>query len=251
MQDDTRHAIICSMNIAAMAKYFINLFYPLHCPACRESIDPLSKTGVCGSCSASIRRNPRPYCRSCGRPVNHQGDKCGECAKLDLHFDRAYSACLYEERIKELVHKFKYGSGSSLAPFFSKIMLDFLGDNREIARGVEAVTYVPLDNRRLRERGFNQSRLLARGVAGEIGAPLIDTLKKIAPTKHQNELSREERLMNLRGAFRARRDVDLAGKIIILVDDVMTTGATLSECSKALRDAGAKEVRCLTLARGV
>lgn len=239
------------MDISTVTRYLVNIFYPLQCPACRESIDPLSKTGVCGFCAASIRRNPKPYCALCGRPVNRDGDTCSECGKLDLHFDRAYSACLYEEKIKELVHKFKYGSGSSLTHFFSGLMLDFLKDNQDITHGVEAVTYVPLDNRRLRERGFNQSKLLARRIARELKVPVIDTLKKTARTKHQNELSREERLMNLRGAFKARPDVDLTDKVIMLVDDVMTTGATLSECSKALRGAGVKEVRCFTLARGV
>jgi len=239
------------MHIMTIAKYFVNLFYPLRCSACKEDLNPLSKTGVCGFCAASIRRNPRPYCGICGRPVNHDGDTCSECAKLDLRFDRAYSACLYEDRVKELIHKLKYGSGSSLINFFSGIMMDFLKDNREITQGVEAITYVPLDRARMRERGFNQSRLLARGIAKQLDIPLINAIKKISRTRHQNELSREERLINLRGAFKARKGIDLNGKVIMLVDDIMTTGATLSECSKALRNSGVKEIRCLTLARGI
>ena len=92
-------------------------------------------------------------------------------------------------------------------------MMDFLRDNREITQGVEAITYVPLDRARMRERGFNQSRLLARGIAKQLDIPLINAIKKISRTRHQNELSRDERLINLRGAFKARKGIDLKGKL--------------------------------------
>lgn len=239
------------MTIATVTRHFVNLFYPLHCPACGQSIDPMNLTGVCSACAGRIRRNPRPYCTSCGRPVNHEGDTCAECGKTVFHFERAYSACLYEDTIKELVHTFKYGCGSSLVKFLSGLMVDFLKRNAEILEGVRAIAFVPLDNKRLRERGFNQSRALAREIGLAFGVGVVDALEKISFTKHQNELPREERLINLRGAFRARSGIGLKGNTILLVDDVMTTGTTLSECARALYSAGAKEVRCFTLARGI
>ena len=115
------------------------------------------------------------------------------------------------------------------------------------------MTFVPLRRKRLSERGFNKSELLARGIAARAGLAAAACLEKSGRTRNQNELPRDERLANLRGAFRPRAGAraGLAGKTALLVDDVMTTGATLDECSRALLAAGAREVRCITLARGI
>lgn len=238
------------MNAAAVARHFVNLFYPLHCPACGCALDAMNREGICGTCAGRIKRTPRPYCNSCGRPVNHEDAVCPECRKMTLHFDRAYSACLYEDVLKELIHTLKYGGGASCAKFLSGLMIDFLRRNEEILNGADIVTFVPLDSKRLRERGFNQSKIFAREIGLAFGLPVMDTLKKARRTKNQNELPREERLTNLKGAFRARPGRDIKGRTVLLVDDVMTTGATLSECAVTLNAVGAGKVRCFTLARG-
>jgi competence protein ComFC len=131
-------------------------------------------------------------------------------------------------------------------------LINFVKDNRGVREGIDAVTFVPLEKRRLRERGFNQSRILASSLSKEFGIPLVDALEKIRVTKHQNELSREDRLTNLGGAFRVKNTSrPLKGLKVLLIDDVMTTGATLNACSLSLFNEGAAEIRCLTLARGV
>jgi ComF family protein len=112
------------------------------------------------------------------------------------------------------------------------------------------ITSVPLRNGRLVERGFNQSRVLACEISKEFGIPFSEILSKSKNTRHQNELSREERLVNLEGSFKANPGNALRGAKVLLIDDVMTTGATLNECSKVLLHSGAKVVRCFTLARG-
>jgi len=192
----------------------------------------MEESGVCGFCISRIRRNPKQHLAGQG-------------------FDRAYSALLYEDVLKELVHTFKYKRRISLSKLFARLLTEFINNNPEITEKADLVTFVPLHNSRLREREFNQSKLLASKISDIFGIPLFDTLDKVKATRSQFELSRSERLVNLGGAFRIRHAGKIAGKSILLIDDVLTTGATLSECAGVLKAAGAIEVRCLTLARGV
>lgn len=213
--------------LLALAKGLANIVCPVRCASCGNSLPSNSSDPVCAPCRARIKKSPGPQAK------------------------KAMSACLYEGPLRELVHAFKYGNKRSLAPFLSSLMTDFMKENPELLFGVNSVTFVPLHDRRLRERGFNQSRLLASGLAAGAGIPLADLLEKTKVTCHQNELSRDRRLVNLKGAFKAKRGTGIKGSIILLIDDVMTTGETLNECAKTLLEAGAKEVRSLTLARGV
>ena len=162
----------------------------------------------------------------------------------------AYSACLYDDALKELVHRFKYKGKTLLAKIFSKLMIDYIRENPEIA-GVDLVTVVPLHKERLREREFNQSLLIANPISKEHSLILINTLEKTRKTRCQNELLKSERLKNLKGAFCISPKVDIKDKNILLIDDIMTTGSTLGECAKTLLGGSAKSVKCFTLARGI
>jgi len=162
----------------------------------------------------------------------------------------AYSACLYEGTLKELVHSFKYKGKTALANLFAKLMINCIRDNPEIAN-TDIITAVPLHRSRLREREFNQSLLLANKISKEFGMPVKHTLEKTVKTKYQNELLKSERLINLKDAFRVCDNVFIKERHILLVDDVMTTGATLSECAHTLLSGGARQVTCFTLARGI
>lgn len=221
-----------TQSILAIAKNFVNLVYPIRCASCGKGSDAVEEFGVCGFCIRQVRRNPKP-------PLAKQG------------FDKAYSALLYEDILKELIHAFKYKRRISLSKLFARFLTEFIDDNPDITANVDLVTFVPLHSGRLREREFNQSKLLASKISDRFKIPLADTLDKTKATRNQNELSRSERLVNLGGAFKIRRAAHVIEKSVLIVDDVMTTGATLSECARVLKAAGAIEVRCLTLARGV
>lgn len=216
----------------AIAKSLINLFYPIRCLGCGKDLDALDKFHVCDRCTGSIAHNAMP-------PL-----------QLDIPSVRAYSACLYEGTIKELIHSFKYKSKTVLVALFSKIMIDYIKNNPEIY-GVDIITAVPLHRKRLKEREFNQSLLLANKISNEFAMPLKHTLEKARKTRCQNELNKSERLINLKGAFKVSKNTYIQDKDILLIDDVMTTGATLNECSGTLLSGGAKSVTCLTLARGI
>jgi ComF family protein len=159
---------------------------------------------------------------------------------------RAWPAAVYREPLREILHSFKYDRETRLAPFLAALVVARL----KTASGVPAaplVVPVPLDPRRLSERGFNQAELLAREVAHALGWPLaIGLLRRTRATRPQSELTAEERRENVAGAFQARAEA--AGKIIVLIDDIFTTGATADSASAALLAAGARQVYVATVA---
>lgn len=218
--------------VREIAKSFLNLFYPLHCLGCETALEAMNESRLCARCIASINRNAMPPFELDDLPV------------------KAYSACLYDSALKELIHKFKYKGKTVLAKVFSTLMIDHIKDNPEIAN-VDLITVVPLHRERLKKREFNQSLLIANPISKEYSLVLANTLDKIRRTRYQNELLKTERLKNLSDAFRVSPTADITGKNILLIDDIMTTGATLGECAKTLLNGGAKSVICFTLARGI
>lgn len=223
------------IGIAEIARNIADLAYPPVCSGCKAPLESGRGSPVCMSCFDKIKPSRRSP----------------ESDPLRFSFTFAYSACQYEGVMKELIHSFKYSRKTSLAKLFSNILLKFISKHPEVTKDIDLVTFVPLRPNRLRERGFNQSKLLACGISGHFGLKTEDLLEKAASTKHQNELTREKRLVNLKGAFRAKQSPRIAGRRILLIDDVMTTGATFNECAKTLSEAGAAEVRCLALSRGI
>ena len=240
-----------SRPIAVITRNLINLVYPLHCAACKIALDPMNRSGICLSCEGKIKRNPKPYCLRCGRPVHSDGKLCEECERTSFAFDRAWSAYLYDGALKELIHLFKYRGKLALSGVLCGKICEFIDDTREIIDGVDLITFVPLHRGWLNEKEFNQSGILAAAISSKFRMPVSRLLEKRVSTRRQNELSRDERLTNLTGAFKPKDNALIGGANILLIDDVMTTGTTLNECAKTLKSAGAVEVRCLTLARGL
>lgn len=218
--------------VSVLARNFINLVYPLHCLLCSKPLDPMDELRVCPACTSSLAHDQRP------------------AVDTLPHLSKVFSACVYEGAAKELIQKFKYGSRPYLWRVLSGVMSSYASLRGEVLENIDAITFVPLTGKRLKEREFNQSKLLAAGLAAVSGIPLIDLLEKTISTRPQNMLSREERLSNLNGAFAVRTTATINGMDILIVDDVMTTGATLMECAKTLRRAGSGRVRGFVLARG-
>jgi competence protein ComFC len=163
---------------------------------------------------------------------------------VDFGFESARAPLRYEGVGKEIVHALKYRGYKKIVPrLATPLLLQIIGDGR-----FDAVVPVPLHRSRLRKRGFNQAELLARSVAAEINAPLSDTLKVVRSTRDQVELSAAQRRANVAGAYRA--GAPLRGQVL-LIDDVFTTGATMSACASTLMRAGAQEVHALSLCRTV
>lgn len=228
---------------------------PVECLTCGASLSTDPVPFFCTMCWHTIRPLQQPVCARCDQPFvspaataytpNHQ---CQDCIERPPDFERAWTLFPYLPPLQDAICSFKYRGKHTLARPLARLMISAL------PQGIDAdvIIPVPLHPARLRAREFNQSLLLADQLSHHLARPVSAThLVRIAATDPQTTLSRQARLRNLRKAFEVRRPHDLAEKSILLVDDVFTTGTTLNECAKSLRNAGAGPVFALTLARTV
>lgn len=228
--------------------------YPEICQLCGQTRATPAQSFVCSGCRAKVKFVERPFCERCGLPfegaITSQFE-CPNCRESDLEFCSARSAVVAKEQALEIIHRYKYHR----ALWFEGLLADWLVGRAAPELRQQSwnwIVPVPLYPAKQRERGFNQAERLARRLAAATGIPLnTKWLRRVAPTRTQTLLSREERLANVRKAFAVCRGIELAGERIVLVDDVLTTGATTSACARALRAAGAGEVCVWTVARGV
>lgn len=229
-----------------MQKLLPSLFsalYPSDCPVCKGPSDNIHYAPLCAGCWNGIKRYTGPQCRICAAPLASEYSAiCSECLRKPPHFSRVLNFGIYSGALAEAIHLLKFTGLKRLAGPLGKLLLDLP------VPGADGVVPVPVTAGALRERGFNQTLLLARVISRQLGVRLcMDALHKKRETPPQIGLGAKERRTNLKGAFDA--PCDLTGKSLLLLDDVMTTGATVGECSKELADAGAKEVIVVTLAR--
>lgn len=205
------------------------------CRACLLKPQPLTADYSCVQCRAPFRS---------AFPLDEQG-RCGLCRRGVRGFDAAYSFGFYEDELRELIHLFKYGRVQTLAKPLGRLLA--LAVPRE--QSFDVIVPMPLHWRKRWKRGFNQSELLAREIGRRVNVPVKNALRRVRFTATQAGLTNAKRRLNVSGAFRPRRRPWLDGKRVLLVDDVMTTGATAASCARAIKLAGARQVTLLTLAR--
>ncbi len=233
------------------------MFFPDECRICKRALNKWTRVPVCAECLAS----PAPldanfFCSCCNTPFlnDYPLDERGVCAacRSGLRgFDTAACFGFYEGTLRRLIHLFKYSGMKPLARPLSRCLERALavGFPIEHAPRFDAVVAVPLHWRKKWARGFNQAELLARPIARRHGLPVLNALRRKRSTEVQAGLAMAGRRRNVAGAFAARTGADLKGKRILLIDDVMTTGATASACASVLKRAGAASVSLVTLAR--
>ena len=241
-------------------RHIVNIIYPGICKLCGDTVSGDAVTSCfCNTCWEGIKWFDSPCCPRCGLPYPsmeslsnscqaHEAHLCSSCHKNPPHFDSAISAGPYEGTLSEAIKLFKYKKkihiGKALA--HSIILHD-----PPLIKG-DYIIPVPLHPRRLREREFNQSAIIALLLGRRLGIPLLtDVLIRHRHTKPQVELDMMERSENIRGVFTVKNGEKIAGKYILLIDDVMTTGSTVNECSRMLKENGASRVYVVTIARMV
>jgi len=246
------------MSIAARAvplahrvgRLVLDLVLPPLCLRCGTVVE--EPRALCAACWNAITFLGPPCCDGCGLPFPHpmpEGSRCGACLARRPAFDRARSALLYDDASRPLVLGFKHADRIHATRAYAAWMARA---GRDILGGCELVLPVPLHRFRLWHRRYNQSALLAQALARETGLPYRpDILFRRRRTRSQGGLGRAERARNVRAAFRvdAAARTWVAGRRIVLVDDVLTTGATAEECARTLKAAGASQVVVITLAR--
>lgn len=236
--------------IRGTVRRVVDIVLPLRCLGCGELVgDP---GAVCPTCWGGIDFIAPPMCRCCGLPFDYDEGAnavCGDCARRQPLFDRARSVMIYNDASRRLVLAFKHADRIDAAPawgeWLARAGADLLAD-------ADFLVPVPLHRRRLITRRYNQAALMAQALGRNSGLPVIvDALRRVRATPSQGRMNRSQRERNVAGAFAVRdsRQESIRDARIVLVDDVMTTGATLTACIRPLLHAGAANVDVLTLAR--
>jgi ComF family protein len=227
-----------------------SLFYPPACAICSANVAP--REYLCEECEAKIARIVPPFCARCSEPFEGAITgpfTCANCAHRKIYFDAAISAYRSRGIVRRVILDFKYGRQMHLRHLVARWLFAALDDDRLRERRFDLIIPVPLHPARERERGFNQAALLAELLRANMSIQMKPMLERTRYTTTQTAFDRAERMENLHGAFRLRKGEKMRNLHVLLIDDVLTTGSTLSECARVLKKAGAISVYAATAAR--
>lgn len=236
----------------ALCRAGLDLALPPLCPSCRAPL--AGGPGLCADCWSKLSLIEPPYCVRLGIPFAYDpgpGLLSMEAIANPPAYDRARAAVRYDDIARKLVHAFKYTDRLDLAPMMGRWMARA---GHELLVEADALVPVPLHWRRLWGRRFNQSATLAGVISGSCGVPVLhDALKRVRATPQQVGLSKIQRADNVQGAFQVspEKSADVSGRRLVLIDDVLTSGATVDTCARVLLRAGAAHVDVLVFARVV
>jgi competence protein ComFC len=237
---------------AALARHVEFLVFPSFCRLCAKPLGRPGESLVCRDCLTRLASRRGPACLCCGRFFEGAGGDhlCGRCLDRVPPFSLHRSCGRYDGVLKDLILLFKYHRFPVLARPLARFAAESLAGEEGLWRDADLLVPVPLHGKRKRERGFNQSQRLARELGRIRGLEVLERcLVKVKATPPQTSLEGAGREVNVRGAYMVRKPGRVRGRTLILVDDVFTTGSTLRECGLALKKAGARDVRALTLAQ--
>lgn len=225
------------------------LLFPRRCPVCHEAVEERGAL-VCGICRTKLSYVRGPSCRKCGKPLlAEEREYCGDCARKPRHYRQGRAPFLYDRVMRESIARYKYGNRKEYAAFYAEeILRKCAGEMR--FWNAEVLIPIPLHRSRRRKRGYNQAELLARELSKRCGIPTdAKILFRTKKTKAQKNLDGKERLSNLRGAFSVGKK-HVPYRTVILVDDIYTTGSTVDEAARVLRENGVQTVYFLCICVG-
>ena len=240
--------------VAEVARNLVRLVYPNMCLVCDapEGDAGAYRHGLCNDCRAAVTTDPFDACSWCAQTVGPHTDTthgCAECRGTALGFERAFRLGPYGEKLRTAVLRTKFLAGEGLADLLGRMFAECRGEAIR-ATAIDLVVPVPLHWWRKWTRGYNQSEAFGRELASGLKLPFVPRLlRRVRWTPQQVQPTREARRENVKGAFRVARGARLAGKTVLLTDDVMTTGSTVGEAARVLRAAGADRVIVAVLAR--
>jgi ComF family protein len=250
-------------SVSGVAESLFATLFPSDCRLCGAPLLNISRLPVCEECLSAMRPIAGGVCSICGERLvspyafsgEHGEPRCGLCRRLEPPFARASAYGSYDGGLRELIHLLKYERVRPAANVLGRMLAEVIAALEPcFGRNVVLVVPVPLHAGKLRQRGFNQSELIARVAlklrpSGNRTALSASVLERQRETQSQIGLTRHQRRENIRGAFVVAKPDEMAGREILLVDDVFTTGTTVSECARILRRAGASKVWVATVAR--
>jgi ComF family protein len=232
----------------------LSFFYPEACQICSEEHATPAEGYVCGACWRNLRFITAPFCDRCGLPFDGEVTiqfECANCRDVKLHFSRARSVIEAKGMALDIIHRYKYSRALWFEPFLARLLINAAAARIQ-EEGWGLLVPVPLHPMKEAEREFNQAERLARHLGMAAGIPVATNLvRRVEVTRTQTRLSRAQRAQNVRRAFKPVPGARCPASRVVLIDDVLTTGATTSACADALLRSGADEVCVWTLARGL
>ena len=232
----------------------VELIYPSskECPVCRQ--EPSYRQGIGRNCLRKIGLIIPPICLKCGRPLRLKAEGqsvCSQCNENRYYFSKARAVGLYEGALREYLSELKYRYRPELGEALGKLMVEWVKLEPEFQKA-DLIIPIPIHRLKLELRGYNQAELLANPLQKYLGIKLKnDIIIRDKLTESQNSLNKEDRFLNITNAFRVVNGKELTGTSVLLIDDILTTGATASEAARVLLRAGARTVKVLALAAGV
>ncbi len=227
----------------------LGLIYPERCVFCDRVIWQTDDF-VCPGCKGSLSLVKEPYCMKCGKQIDKEAQElCGDCERKQHYFDRGFTLCCYNDPVRESMYRLKYKNRQRYALYYGRKISEVLGERVKELKA-EALIPIPLHEDRYRKRGYNQAELLAGEVGRIMNIPVrTDILKRVKNTQAQKTQDAEARRANLKNAFQiCANDVKLS--TAILIDDIYTTGSTVDEAARALKEAGVDQVYVVTVVAG-
>lgn len=225
----------------------LDLIFPeqFTCNFCGEELKEHSSSGLCENCESALIKNNGNKCQKCSSPILDESKYCLNCQNNKRYFDSASSVFVYTGVAKTLINRFKTSNQKYL---YKTLVYYMLNEFAEKNFPADILVSVPMSDKKLKKRGYNQSALLAGELAKRLNVSYCDCLIKTRDTLGQHELPRAERLTNLNGAFSVTDKNLVKGKSVVIIDDTFTTGSTVSEIAKELYEAGAASVNALCFA---
>jgi ComF family protein len=226
------------------AFFRLHLFNPKwRCLSCGKEI--FNEKYFCNECEEELPYVDKYYCEHCGRKLLAPSNYCSSCKGKSIYVDKARSLFNYEKPIDGFIQQLKYYDKRFVADIFGEKLANLYRKNYFNA---DCLCFIPMTKKSKRKRGYNQSELIANSLSKQISVPVKELVTKEKETVRQAKLSREERLKNLKGCFKPKSKKEIDGKTIVLIDDVLTTGATSEAVAEVLKKKGAKAVYLLTVA---
>lgn len=241
-------------SLQSIYRKMIELIYPPQprCVFCGDNFQPYYGLAFCQRCLARIPLLTKPVCCSCNRPLRgKETDPCSQCRTEKRYYEQGMAVAVYDGFMRELLHVAKYNFRPDLARGIGTLLAAWAEHERRLD-DIQVIVPVPLHPQKILARGYNQSELMAESLAAVLRRPLLsEVLSWVKPVRSQSKLRRKERKENVKGAFGVIDCLAVAGKKVLLVDDICTTGYTLSEAARVLLLAGATGVKAITAAIGV
>lgn len=230
----------------------MQLIYPRRCPVCEQIVLPKGSL-ICKECYQSLQFIKEPCCKKCGKPIGkEETEYCYDCMTKKFHYEYGYGMLVYDQKMMRSIASYKYKYKREYGDFYISEMLRRMGD-KILRMGVDVVIPVPLHKKKLKQRGYNQAAILAKGIAEGLKLPYEEhLLKRCVNTKPQKLLNDKERFKNLEHAFELNPagKFPYRGKKVLLIDDIYTTGSTIEVCSNVLLGMGVEKVYFASLCIG-